>query len=471
MRRKIALMMALVMAGMLTACGGTKGETGQEENRPAESVSQEGTAADSEETAEIPAGETVETVIWTDSTQLAEGLQAAVDLFMADNPQYQISIESFPGSERPEKLALAKQGNSLPSLFLTAYFTSADEIHQGTILPLTDVVNEFYAGDISDSLLNQVKIRDDYYMIPVYSSPQGMLYNADIFKAAGLEEFVTESPEEIAVWKLADLDGKILPALKEYFGNSEKYPMALYAGSEQNDSYLINLLWMNGGEVFKDGKCVAGEDENTIKALKKLKEWFDKGYTNSDVATRVFVDCNADFQKQNVAISAGQFATYNNHLAAFEKGDAERFDIRVAAVPREETDGTDSAAMHEYVYGFVMMNVDEAQQRAAKAFLGWLSAQEDEVLLGLSSGIPASSRVATAQLAENPIYQSYMDAEKYIRDFTGAVPGFVSTRAVFYPAIQSCITGEQDEQSALEQYETQANEIIKEYTDRSLVLN
>ena len=93
------------------------------------------------------------------------------------------------------------------------------------------------------------------------------------------------------------------------------------------------------------------------------------------------------------------------------------------------------------------------------------------MLLGLSSGIPASSRGATAQLAEKPIYHSYMEAEKYIRDFTGAVPGFVSTRSVLYPALQSCITGETDEKSALEQYETQANEIIQEYTERSVVLN
>ena len=71
---------------------------------------------------------------------------------------------------------------------------------------------------------------------------------------------------------------------------------------------------------------MAADDANTVKALEKLKAWFDKGYTNSDAATRVFVDCNADFQKQNVAISAGQFATYNNHLAAFESGEAEAFE-------------------------------------------------------------------------------------------------------------------------------------------------
>lgn len=463
MKKRWAFLMAMVMTGMLTACSGTSGETAQ--LQPAGEAEQS-----APQTQEEGSGETVSTVIWTDSTQLEEGLKAAVDGFVEENPQFQISIESFPGSERPQKLALAKQGNTLPSLFLCAYFTSADEIHQGTILPLTDVVEDSWKEDISESILNQVKIGDEYYMVPVYSSPQGMLYNADIFREAGLEEYVTESADEIAVWTLDELDGEILPALKEYFAGTENYPLALYAGSEQNDSYLINLLRMEGGEVFADGRCVAADDANTVKALEKLKAWFDKGYTNSDAATRVFVDCNADFQKQNVAISAGQFATYNNHLAAFESGEAEAFDIRVAAVPRKEADGTDTAAMHEYVYGFVMMNVDEQQQEAAKQFLTWLS-QNQDYLPALSSGIPASMPVAEAQMEEYPIYQSYLQAQQYIFDFTGAVPGFVSTRAEFYPAIQSCLTGTNDPASALRTYQDAANEIIEEYTERSIALN
>ena len=187
--------MAMVMAGTLAACGGTSGGPGQTQN-----AGEGESAVAQEEAAQEAQQEAVSTVIWTDSTQLEEGLQAAVDGFTRDNPQFQISIESFPGSERPQKLALAKQGNSLPSLFLTAYFTSADEIHQGTILPLTDVVEESWEEDISESLLNQVTIGGEYYMVPVYSSPQGMLYNADIFREAGLEEYVTESADEIASW-------------------------------------------------------------------------------------------------------------------------------------------------------------------------------------------------------------------------------------------------------------------------------
>lgn len=456
MKKTIWCISAFIIVGMLSACG-------KNPKQPEQT-----SAENSLETEKQEGGSTV---IWTDSAQLEEGLQAAVDGFVKENPQYEILVESFPGSERPQKLALAKQGNSLPSLFLTAYFTSADEIHQGTIVPVTDVMEECWKEDISESLLSQVKQGEEYYMIPIYSSPQGMLYNADIFRAAGLESYITESKDEIAVWTLEELDNTILPALKEFFAGTEKYPLALYAGSEQNDSYTINLLRMEGGEVFMDGKCVAADDPNTVKALETLKRWFFHGYTNSDAATRVFVDCNADFQKQNVAISAGQFATYKNHLKAFEAKEAKAFDIRVAAVPRHEADGTDSAAMHEYVYGFAMMNVDDQQQKIANEFLKWLSGQQETYLPQLSSGIPASQTVIKAELEANPIYQSYMDAETYIFDFTGAVPGFVSTRAEFYPALQSCLTENTDAQGALSTYQDAANKIIDEYRERSVALN
>ena len=53
------------------------------------------------------------TTFWTDSQQLEEGLVAAVNAFTTEHPEYTINVESFPGSERPEKLSLAKESNTL----------------------------------------------------------------------------------------------------------------------------------------------------------------------------------------------------------------------------------------------------------------------------------------------------------------------------------------------------------------------
>lgn len=409
------------------------------------------------------------TTFWTDSQQLEEGLVAAVNAFTTEHPEYTINVESFPGSERPEKLSLAKESNTLPSLFLTAFFTSADEVHQGAIIPVTDIINESYKGLIGEATLGTVEINGDYYEVPVYTSPQGLLYNADIFKAAGLEEYISDSPDEIICWKLSDLDTIILPALKEYFAGTNKYPMLLYAANEQNDSYLLNLLKMYDGNVFTDGMSTAGDDPNVVKALEKLKEWYDLGYTNSDVNTRLWTEGNADFRNQMCAISAGQFATYLGHVDAFNNGSAERFDVRVAAVPAIMSDGTDGGYMHTYTYGFALMNVDDDQLEIAREFLRWYSQNAQSYVI--NSGVPAVTAVADMLSTEQPLYKAYQDAEKYLFDFTGAAPGFVSTRAVFYPEIQNAISGNKTPQEALSDYQNNANEIIQEFMDYSVVLN
>lgn len=466
MKKLIAIALVLVLTvASLAGCGAKPAETTNPAPAPSESKPQEETPT---EAATEPA---VSTTFWTDSQQLEEGLRAAVDAFSSEHPSYTISVEAFPGSERSEKLAFAKEGNTLPSLFLTAFFTSADEVHQGTILPVTDVVNQYYSDQISDVTLSTVKVQDDYYQVPVYTSSQGFLYNADMFKAAGLEAYVPEDPNEIACWKLEDFDQVILPALKDYLSGSEKYVMTLYAANNQNDSYLHNLLKMYDGNIFTDGYCTAGDDGNVIKAMEKLKEWHQAGYTNADVNTRLWTDCNADFRNQSCAISAGQFASYKNHIAAFESGNAEEFDVRIAAIPCEKADGTNTGVMHTYTYGFALMNVDEQQVAVAKQFLAWLSEHALEYIPAMNSGVPAMENVAQALSAENPLFLSYKDAEKYLFDFTGGAPGWVATRAVFYPEIQAVISGEKTAQQALMDYETAANEIITEYTENSIVLN
>ena len=467
MKKLLALLLALVMIFALAACGQnepaptTPTDAAPADNTPAGTVSKDPEPVQSSD-------KEVATTIWTDQQSLEPALIAAAEAFTTEHPNYTVNIEAFPGSERPQKLALAKESSELPGLFLTAFFTSADEVHQGTIVPVTGIVNSYYS-DIGAAAMDQVTIGSDYYMVPIFTSPQGMLYNADIFKAAGLEEYVTDDPNAIATWTVQDLDAVILPALKEYFAGTSDYPLVMYSVNEQNDSYLHNLLKMYGGEIFVDGRCVAGEDPNTVKALEKIVEWVNNGYTNADATTRLWTDCNADFRNQKCAISAGQYQSYLNHIAAFEDGGAEAFDVRVATVPVELPDGTNTAAIHTYVYGFAMMNVDEDQQQLAKEFLAWLSENRDYVV-GMINGVPTMPDVLGSLSDTNPLYTAYQGVEDLTFDFTGGAPGWVATRATFYPEIQSAFAGQKSAQDALNDYMDNANEIITGYRENSLVL-
>jgi multiple sugar transport system substrate-binding protein len=412
----------------------------------------------------------VETTFWTDSPFVQPAFQSTIDMFVKAHPQYTIHLEAFPGSERPQKLALAKQAGTLPSIFFTASFTSMDEVHQGSVLPITDIL-KLYKDDISAQVLGQVKVKNNYYMLPIYTSSQGMLFNADYFKAAGLGKFVSKDPNAIALWTVADMENEILPALKKLFAGSAKYPLALYCGNEQNDSYMINMLRMLGGEVIKNGKVVAGSDNNTVKALDMLYDWMKKGYTNSDVVTKVAVQCNTDFQNQLCAISGGQLATYNNFKIAFKKGTSAAFDLRVAVVPRQIANGKGSGSMHTYIYGLAMMNVKKEQQKLAKDYMKWLSNEKKGALKDLNMlGMPACNSVIEAVKEEKPLFVSYQKMGEYIFDFTGGAPGYVATRSLLFPALQSKFSGKESSKDALHDYMNKANKIVTEYTSKSVAL-
>lgn len=462
MKRLVSIVLAIVLVLSLTACTPTS-------TQPSTSESSSPVSSEAASSAIVSPAAT--TTFWSDSPFVEGAFVAATQAFMKDNPNYTITVEVFPGADRPQKLALAKQAGTLPSVFFTASFTSMDEVHQGSILPINDMVS-LYKDDIDESILNQIKVGEDFYMLPIYTSSQGMLYNADYFKAAGLEKYVPEDKLEIATWKLSDYENEILPKLKALFAGTEKYPMALFAGNEQNDSYLHNLLRMYGGEVIKDGKVVAGNDANTIKALDKLGEWCAEGYTNSDAATKVTTDCNSDFQNQKSAISSGQLSTYNNYLAAFDKGTSPAFDLRIATVPRITADGKDSGSIHAYIYGLALMNVKEDQQILAKDFMTWLSTQKEGSLKDLDLlGMPACNSIIESVKADKPIFGSYQKVSQYMFDFTGGAPGYVSTRSLFFPALQSKLSGKQSSKDALSNYTTKANEIIDEFSSKSVVLS
>lgn len=412
----------------------------------------------------------ITTTFWTDFLVDESLFTSAIDAFCAQHPNYTIHFEKFGGSDRDEKIALAKQSGTLPSLLFVASFTCMDEVHQGTILPVTEQV-DLIRGDVLESALAPSTIQGQNYMYPLFQSYFGMLYNADMFREAGLEKFVDEDPYAIATWTLEEYENEILPALKKLVQGSEKYPMALFAGNNQADTYTNSWLRMYGGTVFADGKAAAGADPATVRAVETLSAWHKAGYTNSDVVTKLSTECMGDFKNQKVAVCFGQYTNYASIHADFANKAYEEFDFRIATIPKQQ-DGQNTSSIASYIYGAMLMNVDEEQQQVAREFLEWLSKDENGVLTAFNTaGVPVMKSISEKASVEHPIYASYAGVDQYVYDFTGSVPGYVQTRSFQFPALQSVFSGEKSAQKALEEFDRSANEVIGEYTTRSVVLN
>lgn len=408
--------------------------------------------------------------IWSDvlSSGGTNFVLDAVKEYQTLHPNITVKTDLFPGANRPEKMALAKQSNTLPSIFISGSFTSLDDAHQGLVLPVTDVV-ETVKSDIQPSALEAGHIKNDYFMIPFFTSPFPFVYNADLFRKAGLDKVLPADKLEVAHWTLDQFENEILPALKTAFAGTEKYALAMYAGNEQADTHNHNLLRMLGGSVFAGGK--AATDDNVVKALDMLYGWTQKGYTNSDIVTKVANDARADFQNQKTAIIGVQYSAYQTFLTQMEKGEIGKFDIRIAAVPRREN-GKDSSSLATYVSGAVLMNTHkDGEIAASREFLKWLV--KDKAVLtkfGLV-GIPAFKSIIADVAGKYPQFALLQKEESYVYDFTGLVPGYNETRTPFFQMFQSRFSGKMNSAQALADYAQKANKVIDEYTKRSVILN
>jgi len=462
--RIVSYLLVFALVLVMTACSSSAPSTSE----PAGQTSAPATDSTGSSASGTKTEKKVTASFWTDfPNNVGPIFEEAIQKYTELHPNCTIEFELFPGADRAEKLALAKESGTLPALLFAASFSVFDEAHQGYMLPVTSAVKPV-SSDISQSTLEQITIGNEIYMYPLYTSPFGLHVNADLVREAGLGDYIPENPYEIITWSLDDFENVILPTLAKHFAGTEKYAFSLFAGNDQADTHNHNLLRILGGTVFDGGRVVAADNEKTVQALDKLYDWYSKGYTNRNAATKLATECNADFQNGLVAINSGQYSAYLNYLSAMEQGKINKFDLRLATVPKQ-----DGQTLALYIYGACMMKVDEAQQELALGFLEWLSSDEGKASLTKFNtiGVPAFSSIAKEQAAEYPVYAEYEKVDKYIYDFTGGVPGYVSTRASFFPALQAVFSDKQSSKDALAEYQEKANKVIDEYAKRSVALN
>lgn len=470
MRKKLSIVLAMMMTISLCACGqGKPVETTSISDKPTET---ESISDKQEETASLP-DKPVEIQLWTDFT-IDEGiLTGAIQAFNEayKDQGYSVVLDKFAGSERSAKIAAAIEADQLPALFFSAWFTTSDFVHQGYVKDISDIAetvkDQMFSGAYEATLINGKS-----YMIGLYQSYYGLMYNADLFKAAGLSQYVPEDVDTLAYWTLDEFD-EILTKLSDHFAGTEGYPMGLYAASSQADTFMLDWLSMYGGKMWQDGRSNSGSDANVVKALDTMIGWMKDGKVNSNVVTKDGTEVLPDFKNGLSAICAAQISSYNSALRSMAAGEFAECDLRMAAVPAK-IDGNDTVLMANYIYGAsILENGKEDETEVAKLFLNWLLNHEESLKALNTNAFPCFQAIAEdeAVIKEHSLYPAYTDVSKYLWDFTGGVPGYVSTRSLLFPQLQAAFSGEKTAQQALSDYSADANKVIEEYTENSLVLN
>lgn len=377
-----------------------------------------------------------------------------------------VSVEVVAADQRDELLNVNLNGGTPPDIFFDSVFALGDYAHRGALVPITDIVDDESKSDIAESYWDNVTFGKDVYFYPFSNNPGTLTYNADMFKAAGLEKYVGDETE-IKTWTLAEYE-EILKALKEDLPK-DKYPnanpMGLYALNNQGDTWNLAYLRMFGNSFFNDQGEIVLDDEKGVKAATWMKKIYDEGYTNPGAESVSSNDVNSLFQNQQLAISFTNPILFANAKADMDNGKMKKFDMRLANIPSESGD----PLTFTYVTGAAVFDTqDDRRIKASKAFVKFISSDK-ELVKASKNGVPVRTSVIDEVKADNPYFEAYAKNAQYVFNFTGNVAGYSELRQVLYPELQALFTGAKTPAETVKDYQTKGNDVLKNAKESSVI--
>ncbi|QJC52619.1 extracellular solute-binding protein [Paenibacillus albicereus] len=392
----------------------------------------------------------------------------AAEKFRSQYDKYdvKVNVQVVAGDQRDELLNVNLNGGTPPDIFFESVFAMGDYVHRGALAPLTDIVDDEARQDIASGYWDNVTFGKDVYFYPFAHNPGTLAYNADMFRAAGLESMVG-GEDEIKTWTLDEYDA-ILETLqaklpKDKYPNA--YPMALYALNNQGDTWNLAYLRMFGNAFFDDLGKLAVDDANGVKAAEWMKNVYSSGYSNPGAESVSSNDANAMFQNQQLAISFTNAVLFNNAKADMKAGKSPSFDMRLANIPSAAGD----PLTFTYVIGAGLFNTgNEARMEASKDFIQFFSS-DPELVKASKNSIPVRSSVAGELASSYPLFAAYDKNASHMFAFTGNVAGYSELRQVLYPELQAMYTGEKTPAQAVKDYQAKGNAVLEKARESSVI--
>lgn len=389
-------------------------------------------------------------------------LKEAAARYTADHPNVSIDVQVIDGSSRDENLSVAQETNTLPDVMFEGAFTLSSFYHRGAIVPLTEIITEEDKADIAQGIWDNCMVEDEIFIFPFFHMPGTLIYNADMFEAAGLGDKVG-GEYEIATWTPEEFK-EILQTLKE--ANPGVYPMALFALNNQADTWNLAYLRMFGNEFYgEDNKLIVNE-ESGVKALQYILDLYNEGLTVPGAESLDSNTNNAMFQNQAIAVSFTNSVLMANLATDMANGTVPAFNYRLANIP-----GDPHPNSFTYVTGAMVMNTgDEARIAAAKDFVKYFCT-DPELVLASKNGTPVRASVVEQVSDELPYLEAYNANDQYLFNFSKNLAGYTELRNVLFPELQAALTGEKTAQEALDSYVAAGNKILEEARESSVVYN
>ena len=339
MKKFVALLLALVMACSLAACGGS--------STPATPASSDSSSAGSEtvELNVIAAQYGQNTNAWWDNF---------VKEFKSAYPNIDLTVEVVSWNDIYTKVNTRIANGQAPDILNIDVF--ADYQADGLLLPAKDFVSEETYAKMYPAFLEQSNVDGTIWAIPDLASARAMYYNADILEAAGVE--VPTTWEELTA---------ACEAIKAY--DSSIYPWGIDVTTDEGQAAFAYYTWNNGGGfVDANGEWALNSAEN-VEAIEYAIGLVNAGYTNTDPAN------DTRYALQDM-FGAGQVAMMiaPNSLPTYVADGGYEVNYGVAAIPTNTGSSVSAGVMDRFMC--FDNGYSDAEMEAIKTFFDYF--YEDE---------------------------------------------------------------------------------------------
>ncbi|MFC5631492.1 MULTISPECIES: ABC transporter substrate-binding protein [Streptococcus] len=128
-------------------------------------------------------------VMWHSFTQgpRLESIQKSAEEFMEEHPKVKIKIETFSWSDFYTKWTTGLANGNVPDISTALPNQVMEMVNADAVVPLNDTIDKLGASKFNETALNEAKVGDNYYSVPLYSHAQVMWVRTDLLKKHGLE--------------------------------------------------------------------------------------------------------------------------------------------------------------------------------------------------------------------------------------------------------------------------------------------
>lgn len=327
MKKLMVILLALCTVVSLTACsqGGGISSTG------GSSLSSTGESSSSPESVS-----TEQTVLrfWQAGADTADATNIMSELltqFMKENPGIIVEYQAYPWANEPHTaFQTAIAGGDVADLLIVGSPFDFVLAESGQILPLDEYIDDDVKEDLMGVFANEciyygenADLTDKYISMPLFGDARTILYNKEIFDAAGVDYPDKSWTHEELIEAARKLTGTING--KQVYG---------FTTSANYASQYMTFIWNYGGNVLNEANTAAITDgEEWRKGIENYMTFFNENLTPPGSEAMSLADQLTMFMNDEVAMMVAT-SDYAKEIQNSEDFGSEK--LGVGIMPHED---------------------------------------------------------------------------------------------------------------------------------------